>query len=286
MRQTGEVNLTNREYELLRNLIYKTSGIHLGDKKQSLVAGRLFKIIRQNGFTNFKQYYDYIISDKSGKALNTLINRISTNHTFFYRENDHFGYFSKQVLPELKNMLEKKIYDSLRFWSAGCASGEEAYTLAMLVMEFFGDQLKKWKVRILATDISETALRKAMSGIYKQDNVNRLPSHLKFKYFKSIGNREWQVIDEVKKLVLFRRLNLIQTIYPFKRKFHSIFCRNVMIYFDPPTRKCLITRLHRFMEPESYLFIGHSENLSNYQSLFQPVHPAIYKKKEINGKLC
>ena len=163
------IRLTNSEYNMISNLVHSKFGINLGGKKQALVKGRLNKVVKQNGFSSFKEYYKYILQDQSGEGLNTLINRISTNHTYFFREKIHLDYFKKSVLPELKtkNAESKQI----RIWSCGCSSGQETYVLAMLMREYFGLDINSWKPDDLGVDISPSILEKAKSGIYTYDNV-------------------------------------------------------------------------------------------------------------------
>ncbi len=171
------ISITPKEFQNIRDLVYKNVGINLTEQKQSLVAGRLQKILREYGFNNFRQYYDYVISDTTGQALSTLVNRISTNHTFFYRENDHFKYLSQKVLPQLATRLRDK--KDLRVWCAGCSSGEEPYTLAMLMFEYFGKDILFWNIGILATDISTNVLETAKRGKTLQErNIHTFLSSL------------------------------------------------------------------------------------------------------------
>ena len=272
------IKLTDSEYKLMSGLVYDKFGINLGEQKRSLIIGRLNKILKQYGFTTFKQYYDYILNDSSGAALTTLIDRISTNHTYFFRENDHFDYFSNTAVPEMIRDLKKRNRREIRIWCAGCSSGEESYTLAMLLMEHLEKELKMWDIGILATDISTLALDKATAGVYSDENVSKLPNGPKNKYMIRQPDGSWKVNDRVKSLVLYRKLNLMGDSYPFKHQFQMIFCRNVMIYFDKPTRDSLVGRFHRYMENDGYLFIGHSETLGRNNALFNYISPALYKK--------
>jgi len=271
-------SLTDKEYTLFSKLVYSKFGISLGIQKKTLIAGRLNKVLRQHNFTSFKQYYDYLLSDPTGQSLLTLIDRISTNHTFFNRENDHFEFFSNTVMPEIERRLKKRNEKDIRIWSAGCSSGEESYTLAMLLLEHFGREASFWDLGILATDISTTALEKANAGIYNSENVTKLSAQLRNKYMRHLQDGNWIVDDRLKKLVLHRRFNLISDNYPFKKRFHVIFCRNVMIYFDKPTREVLVNKFHKFLDNEGYLFIGHSETLGRDNCKFRYIKPAIYRK--------
>ena len=273
--------LSDREYRLFKDLVYEKIGISLGEQKRSLIAGRLSKVLRQSGFTSFEEYYDFVSEDASGQALTTLIDRISTNHTFFNRENDHFRYFIEFALPELVSNLKKQGDRKIRIWSAGCSSGEESYTLAMLLLEYLGKEAASWNMRILATDISHGALEKAVGGSYESENVAKLPAELRSKYLSKMSDGQWSVNDNVKSLILYRKLNLIRNDFPFKGKFQMIFCRNVMIYFDKPTRDALISRFYRYTEENGYLFIGHSETLGRENTFYRYVRPAIYRRDSL-----
>ncbi len=274
----GLLSLSDREYAMISQLVYEKFGINLGEKKRSLVLGRLHKLVRQYNFNNFEQFYKFVLQDSTGEALSALVDRISTNHTYFYRENAHYDYFSSQVLPQLISSLSARRESSIRIWSAGCSSGEEPYTLAMLLGEYLGTDLPRWKIGILATDISERVLEKAREGIYSKENVSKLPPKYRQKYFTPLANGQMQVNDSLKKMVLFRRLNLIRPSFPFRQKFHSIFCRNVMIYFDMPTREKIVGNFYNFMDPGAHFFIGMSESLGRRNPFFNYVQPAIYQK--------
>jgi chemotaxis protein methyltransferase CheR len=272
------IHITDEEFKQLRDLVYKNIGINLTEEKRNLLMGRLQKILRQKGFDNFSSYYNFVISDKSGDALSELANSISTNHTFFYREKDHFEFFLEQVLPEFNERLLKENVHDFRLWSAGCSSGEEPYNIVMLMKEYFGAEYKKWDAGVLATDISEKALETARKAIYSDDRIKYLPPNYKKKYFKSIDSANWEVVDDVKSEVTFRRFNLMNQVFPFKKKFHVIFCRNVMIYFDEQTRITLVNKFYDLLVPGGYLFIGHSETLKREVHKFQFVMPALYRK--------
>ncbi len=262
----------------MRDLIYDRFGINLTDQKRSLLVGRLQKLIRASGFTGFRQYYEHLINDSTEKALGELVDRVSTNHTYFNREKDHFDYFINTALPALTARLEREGRRDLRIWCAGCSSGEEPYMLLMLMREYFGTAYSRWDAGILATDISMKALSKAMAGVYDDDRVRLVPEPLRAKYFRSLGGGRWQVSEELRREATFRRFNLMNARFPFKRPFQVIFCRNVMIYFDQPTREALVSRFHDCTEPGGYLFIGHSETLGRHQQRYRYLLPAAYQK--------
>lgn len=273
------VSLSDQEYQQIARLIYRKFGITLGEKKRSLVAGRLHSVLRRLGLQTFDEFYRQVLRDRTGKSLSLLVDRISTNHTYFYREKDHFDYLAETVFPEIRHAQNGRSTKELRIWSAGCSSGEEPYTIAMLMMDFWGEELSNWNAGILGTDISENMLSNARAGIYSEENVAQLPPSLKHRYFRKTVDKNWQIIPELRERVLFRRLNLIRDEYPFRRQFHVIFCRNVMIYFDKTNREKLIANFHRHLVPGGYLFLGHSESISRNNPLFRYIRPAVYRKK-------
>ncbi len=273
------IRLTDEEFRLISDLVYRKCGIKLGEQKRALIIGRLQKALRSGSFGSFKEYYDYVINDQSGKALLDLVDRISTNHTFFFREKDHFDYLTSVVLPEISETLRKKQSGGVRIWSAGCSSGEEPYTLAMVASEYYGDWILGADLGILATDISISALEKATAGVYPEESMSTVSLAYRHKYFSRLKDGNWAVNKSLKDMVLFRRLNLIRQSYPFKGMFHVIFCRNVMIYFDKATQRALVERFYRYTQPGGYLFIGHSETLDRGAGLYKFIQPSVYQKK-------
>lgn len=271
--------ISDQEFDAMRQLIYRRFGINLTDQKRSLLVGRLQKLLRGSGFSTFQDYYQHLINDKSERALSDLVDRISTNHTFFNRESDHFSYFMDTALPEVVAKLKKEGRRDLRVWCAGCSSGEEAYMLLMLMREFLGAEYSRWDAGVLATDISDRVLSIAKEGVYPEERLASLPGHLKTKYFRPVGQGQWQVQEALRREGTFRRFNLMNEHFPFKKAFQVIFCRNVMIYFDQATRENLVRKFHQFTEPGGYLFIGHSESLGRSQSLYRYLMPAAYRKE-------
>lgn len=272
------IAISDKEYKELTTLVYKNIGINLTEEKRNLLMGRLQKVLREKKFDSFEQYYKYVLNDKTGSALSELANYISTNHTFFYREKDHFEFFVKTALPELVERLKASKSNDIRIWSAGCSSGEEPYNLVMLMMNYFGSSYKQWNAGVLATDISEKALGTAKRGVYSYDRIKNLPMDFQKKYFRKVGDQEYEVIDEVKREVTYRKFNLMNETFPFKKPFDMIFCRNVMIYFDEITRETLVEKFYNFTADQGYFFIGHSETLKRDRHKFKFVFPALYKK--------
>ncbi len=272
------VEITDSEFEKMRKLIYDQFGIKLTEQKKTLLVSRLQKLFRTRRITSFSEYYDFVTSDKSRTSLTELVNYISTNHTFFYREHDHFDFFSQYALPELIQKLNTRRSKDIRVWSAGCSSGEEPYLLVMLMMEFLGRDYGSWDAGVLATDISMKVLEIAQKGIYDKERLDLLPDMYKKKYFNRLDQDRYEVKQEVKKEVTFGRFNLMNETYPFKKHFHIIFCRNVMIYFDEVTREKVVNRFCNVLEPGGYFFIGHSETIRRF-SQFEYIKPALYKRK-------
>ena len=273
--------ISDQEFESLRSLIYQRFGINLTDQKRSLLVGRLQKLLRTNGFSTFEDYYAFLQRDGSGQALSDLINLISTNYTYFNREKDHFDFFYQTALPTVVKRLRQQNRKDLRIWCAGCSTGEEPYTLLMLMAEFFGSDSRNWDAGILATDISERVLEIARSGVYPEDRVSQVPEQLRRKYFVKRQDGQFAIRDDLRREATFRRFNLMNSQFPFKKPFQIIFCRNVMIYFDQPTRDALVRRFHQATEPGGYLFIGHSETLGRNHDLYRYLIPAAYQKGDM-----
>jgi len=268
--------ILEKEFRQLADYIKANYGIYLKDEKQTLVTGRLSNVLAEKNFASFAEYFDYMVADKTGDAVVTLIDKITTNHTFFMREVDHFNFFKEKVLPRLMSSSRDK---DLRIWSAGCSSGEEPYTLAMIMDEFFGMEKKWWETKILATDISSKVLDIAVKGIYNNEGIAGIPAFWKLSYFEKLGYEKSVLIPKIRNEVIYRKFNLIDKNFPFKKKFHVIFCRNVMIYFDNKTKIDLVKKFYDFTEPGGYLFIGHSESLNRNETEYKYIMPAVYRKE-------
>jgi chemotaxis protein methyltransferase CheR len=270
------VRLTDQEFSEVSGLVYDTFGINLTEKKKALVRGRLNSLLKSEGYSTFSEYLAAVKADPSGSALSALIDRISTNHSFFFREGSHFEYLMQTVIPDILQGGARKPQE-LRIWSAGCAAGEEPFTLAMLLFEEFGPAVGTTGPSILATDVSMRALQLAAAGIYPAQRVEGVPERFR-KHLRAAGDQTFEVSEQVRRLVMFKKLNLMDDTFPFKGLFDVVFCRNVMIYFDQVTRMALVERFHRHMRPGGYLFIGHSETLGRDSALFRYVRPTVYRK--------
>ena len=273
------LELSDAEFQAFSDLVYKKAGINLHAGKKELVRSRLAKRLREDGFDSFGEYYQFVISDETGDELVQLLDSISTNLTNFFREPKHFQFMVQVFLPEISRAAAKK-GRRLRIWSAGCSTGEEPYSIAITVLENMPD-LEQWDVKILATDLSTKVLATARRGIYPFERLADISPEVLRRWFQK-GQGDWagwfKVKDQVKRLIVFRRLNLIEP-FPFQRSFDLIFCRNVMIYFDKKTQADLTARLHQVLADGGYLLIGHSESLTGVNQAFNYIQPTIYRKK-------
>jgi chemotaxis protein methyltransferase CheR len=257
----------------LSKIVYDHGGIHLGDNKKELVHARLNKVLRRRGIKGFDDYIRILQDDKNGEELVGLLDAISTNVTHFFREHKHFDFIADNLAPNVGS-------DGLKFWSAGCSSGEEPYSLAITLLERFPVPMRQ-RYSILATDISTKVLQRAVTGLYPMKSVQNLEKQLVRKYFLR-GKNDYEgmvkVKKEVAKMVTFQRLNLIEQ-FTFNEGFDAIFCRNVMIYFDTETRQRLIDRYYDALKPGGYLIIGHSESMNSFKHRFHYIQPTIYRKE-------
>ena len=357
----SDITISEKEFWQIVSLLKDHYGINLSQKK-NLIVGRLQKHLRSSNYSSFSEFYDYVISDRTGEAATLLINKLTTNYTFFMREIEHFDFFRGTALPHIARTEKSK---DMRIWSAGCASGEEPYSIAMCIADFFagggvaranaaarrlggaarasrlaqnwappraadaqagmgsaqagmgqaqagmgpaqagmgpaqpiappgsapasppidtllrfesGVDRSGWDSKVLATDISERVLAMASDGIYMAESLDPLPSAWRRAFFKPIDDESEQVVDWLRREIIFRKFNLMEEHFPFRKKFHIIWCRNVMIYFDAETRKRLIEKFYDFTEPGGYLFIGHSESIARNETRYTYVMPAIYRR--------
>lgn len=275
----NELELEDREFQKFSRYVYDESGINLHTGKKELLKARLGKILRKRNFCSFREYYDHVVSDNSGYELTLLLNSISTNLTHFFREPQHFEFLTSKVLPEIMNNKVSSTMNRLNLWSAGCSSGEEPYSVAIALREAL-DNRGKWQFKILATDLSTKVLATAGTGIYEGKKINGIPNELKRRYFQK-GDNSWQgyfrVKKEIRETISFQRLNFKEEFH-FSELFHVIFCRNVMIYFDNPTREALVEKFFRHLAHGGYLFIGHAESLTGISYNLKYIKPSIYKR--------
>ena len=271
--------LKDSEFLKFSSYVYDKCGINLHEGKKELVKARLGKILRQRNLDSFRTYYNYVVNDKSGHELTLLLNAISTNLTYFFRESQHFDFLRAKALPEIVKIKVPSKNNCFRFWSAGCSSGEEAYSIAIATREFLNNS-KKWQIKILATDLSTKVLASANTGIYEKKKIESVPYELQRRYFQK-GDNNWRdyfkVKQEVRKNISFKRLNLGEK-FCFKIPFDVIFCRNVMIYFDNPTKETLVEKFSQNLSNGGYLFIGHAESLAGIKHHLKYIQPSIYRK--------
>ncbi len=276
------VELSDKEYMEIADFVHKTAGINLKDGKKELVRTRLSKRIRALEFKNFKDYFRHVMGDQTGEEIVFLLDALATNLTSFYREPQYFQFMAKDYLPVLEQRRRAKNSRRLRIWSAACSSGEEPYTIAMVVLDKNPYFAQGGDFKILATDISTKVLNVAKQGIYGPERVKDIPAASLQKHFNRIdtdrGEKMYKVNETMRRLVAFRRLNLMDPL-PFNNPLDLIFCRNVMIYFDKETIAKLVDSYYRILAPGGYLFIGHSESLSGFKHSFKYVAPCIYLKE-------
>lgn len=268
------------DYQFIREIVYRHSRINLGPDKQELVSARLGKRLRATGRATVEDYCSLLRAPGGEEELGHLIDVISTNHTYFFREEGHFQALRDIILPDLERRREKERWPTLRFWSAACSSGEEPYSIAMALDEYFANKGADWPRQIEATDISTRVLAKAQAAIYPAETVSRLGAARTKAYFQvGYGEQDgfFRVRPALRAQVRFHRLNLLEGEPPFAEPFHVIFCRNVMIYFDRPTQEELVRRLKARLVPGGYLLVGHSESLTGLSHGLTMIRPATYQ---------
>lgn len=250
------LEISDRDFSRLYTFIHSTYGIDLSKKRQ-LITGRLSSTLRQKGYTSFTEFVDHLLQVKDEEEITLVLNKLTTNYTFFMREKEHLDFFCQHIIPKLVRRHQKD--KVLSIWSAGCSTGEEPYNITMFLLDYLGSDAKNWDTRILATDISNRALTAAQKGTYELPDT--LPAGWKTKYFTDNHDGTHTVSQQVRNNVIFRPFNLMDPIR-FRRKFDLIFCRNVMIYFDQPTKDALVQRFYDSLVPGGYFLISYSENLS------------------------
>ena len=272
-------NLTRDEYELFRRLVYAQSGINLGSEKMNLVQSRLGKLIRHGGLDSFHEYYEQVRRDDSGRELGRLLDAISTNTTHLFREERHFELLRQTIRTWADNDRWRAENKALRIWSAGCSSGEEPHTIAMVAHDAMANH-PQLDLKILATDLSSEMLARAKSGTYTAKDLRAIPESFRRRYFRTVrggGEDNVQLVPDLMKRIKFASLNLMSATFPFRHGFHVIFCRNVMIYFDRDTRERLVNKFATHLKKSGYLMIGHSESLNGLDHPLDYEEPAVYR---------
>ncbi|HAI69895.1 MAG TPA: chemotaxis protein CheR [Gammaproteobacteria bacterium] len=271
-----EFHFTKYDFERLRQLVNEHTGIKLSDHKQEMLYSRLSRRLRALNLNSFSSYYKLLQTD-GGEELVHFINAVTTNLTAFFREPHHFKLLEQVLLPQL--LVKKQATRRLRIWSAGCASGEEPYSIAMVVKEVVPSD---WDVKILATDLDSQVLEKGKQGVYEKTRLSGISSARLYRWFnKGTGYAagQLQVVSDLQDLIAFKHLNLMG-MWPMQGPFDIIFCRNVVIYFEKSTQKILFERFANILDKESYLLIGHSENLFQLSTRFRLLQQTVYIKAE------
>lgn len=270
--------LSGRDFDRLSRFIYDTCGIKMPEVKKTMLEARLQKRLRSLGMRSFTHYCDYLFAPEGQEQeLVQMLDMVTTNKTDFFREPDHFDYLTRTVLPD---WLARHPDSTLSIWSAGCSSGEEPYTLAMVLSEF-ALRNPGFDFKILASDLSTRVLEKAKQAIYNESQVDPVPMELKKKYLLRSKDRNSgmvRIVPELRDKVRFRRLNFMDQDFGMREQLDIIFCRNVIIYFDRPTQEKLLQRFHRNMKPGAFIFMGHSETLSGLNVPLVSVYPTVYRK--------
>lgn len=267
--------LSDRNFSRFSQLVYENCGINLHDGKKELVRARLGKRLRKTGCKDFNAYYKLLHEDTAGWEMLHMLDAISTNQTYFLREENHFEFLKNKLFPSYKASDLRR----LRFWSAGCSSGEEPYSLGMWLLEYF-EEIASIDIEILGTDISTKVLAQAERGVYLAKQLSNIPKYQLSKYFQiGFGRLEgyFRVKQPLKEMVEFKRHNLMEPFH-FEEAFHLILCRNVMIYFNNKTRQSLIDNFYDCLENGGYLLIGHAESLTGIKHRFKYVQPSVYQK--------
>lgn len=270
--------MTDSEFKRISEFITSQYGIKLPDFKKTMVEGRLHKRLRKTGISSFSEYIDVVFSDGGKAELLEMVDAISTNKTDFFRESTHFDFMTNTLLPEFCEGNKRQ----LKIWSSAASSGEEIYTIAVVLEEFMAkSNSSRIDYKILGTDISVDKLKMAVSGVYANDRIKDIPTDLRDKYFlksKDAGKKEVRVIPTLRSKVEFRRQNLMDTQYGVDSDYDIIFCRNVLIYFDKELQEKVINKLCDKLKVGGYFFLGHSESIIGKSVPLKQVKPTVYKK--------
>lgn len=275
----GELHpLTDREFGLFRELIYKESGIHLSDVKKALLVGRLSRRLRQLGLQDFGAYHD-LVKNRGGEELTRMLDAICTNETRFFREPQQFEFLEANVFPHWRAQAEAGVRSRrIRAWSAACSTGEEPYSLAMSLAHHFPSPAG-WDARIIASDLSTKVLDQARGGVWPVEKAADIPTHYRKAYMRrGIRTEEGRMRadDPIRSMIDFRQINLSRGDYPLDGPVDLLFCRNVLIYFDAVSKEAVINRLLNRLAPGGILFLGHAESLNGWSHRVKKVGPTAY----------
>lgn len=275
-----EFRFERKHFDFIAGLLYRLAGIHLAPHKIEMMYSRLARRLRELGLKDFDAYCARLESDKADQEIGFLVNALTTNLTSFFREQHHFDHLARSVVTHLREAQAHSSPPRLRIWSAGCSSGPEPYTIAMVLCANIPD-LRRWDARILATDIDTHMVATAERGVYPADSLKTIPADMRERFTKRTrsaqGDAEITMADELRRLITFKPLNLLEP-WPMKGPFDAIFCRNVMIYFDRPGRTEVIGKFSQLLAPGSFLYLGHSESLYGVSGCFSQVGATIYRR--------
>jgi chemotaxis protein methyltransferase CheR len=276
--ESADARIADQDFDFIRNIAKNHAGISIADHKRHMVSRRLGKRLRSLGIESPAAYCAYLKKDSSAQEIEALINALTTNKTEFFREKHHFDHLERHALPDLIAKHRANRTRRLRIWSAGCSSGEEPYSAAMVLLSSF-QEIASWDARILATDIDSEIIEKARAAAYDEIDTHSIPARFRNKFLKHGGEgmSEIRISDSIRSLVTFLRLNL-HADWPMQGPFDIIFCRNVVIYFDRPTQSRLFDRFANILRPGGYLYIGHSESLYKVSNRFELKGQSIYQR--------
>jgi chemotaxis protein methyltransferase CheR len=268
--------ISEEEFRYLQRLVYKEAGINLTEAKRCLVQTRIGKLMRKAGIDGFRNLFEKLEHDSSGRYLELVLNAISTNHTFFFREDTHFKFLEQTIVPEWEKDGNRRPF---LVWSAGCSSGEEPYTISITLSEY--KRLNRgFDFKIFASDLSTNVLQKADAGIYPVEEIEPVKPEIQKRYFKR-GKGQFKHLVKVKPIikdpVSFKKHNLLLPLQGHQQ-FDVVFLRNVMIYFDRNTKQNIVRSVYKYIRPGGYLITGHSESLGNIDHPYKTVQPTIYKR--------
>lgn len=271
------MNREEQSLETIRLWIHHKTGMYYPEQKKEFLYGRLQQLCRQTGVTGLEELNRHLQRQDSQDLLLDLACAVSTNHTYFFREEESLTYFKKKIIPTLPAQ------GKWRLWSAASSTGDEAYTLAIILAEELGLPEAKKRVSILGTDISRTVIVQAEQGCFKEEHLCKVEPGLRRQYFQQAGQRRWQICRPLAELCTFRRLNLTQTPWPFSKQFHVIFCRNVLYYFDRHYQRSLIEQLYDQTTPGGWLITSVTESLWGLETRWHPVVAGVYRKPSETG---
>ena len=274
MTRLREFEFDDEDFEALRKPVKQITGINLSDQKRELVYGRLARRLRALRLRSFTEYREVLAAD-GGQEIVQFCNAITTNLTAFFREPHHFDYLRDHVLTPMLAGAPRR----LRIWSAGCSTGEEPYSLAMTVLESVSD-IKRWDIRILATDLDSDVLERGRRGVYTEDRLKNVTLQRRTRFFSERRERDglcYEATPELKSLITFKQLNLMHPL-PMRGPLDAVFCRNVVIYFDKDTQRDLFARISQLQRPGNLLFLGHSESLFKVSEDYALIGKTVYRR--------